>query len=87
MYRAIAMHLGQFHWEKALELAVKQTTHVDTVILRRNMFLASMGRKEFIPAFMQYRTLEIDEAVVAAKVREEEEKERSRPGAKPYITS
>ena len=43
MYRCIDMHLRLFNWEKALEIAVTNKTHVDTVLLARQRYLKQVG--------------------------------------------
>ena len=35
MFRAILLNIYLHQWEKALDLAVKRKTHVDTVLVRR----------------------------------------------------
>ena len=54
VYRAITMHMDLFAWERALELAMKQKTHVDTVLYRRNKFLKAAGRQETSSMFQRY---------------------------------
>lgn len=39
---------------RALELAVKHKTHVDTVLAYRDKFLQKFGRKETNKRFLQY---------------------------------
>lgn len=39
---------------RALELAVKHKTHVDTVLAYRHKFLQKFGRKESNKRFLQY---------------------------------
>lgn len=39
---------------RALELAVKHKTHVDTVLAYRQKFLQKFGRKETNKRFLQY---------------------------------
>ncbi|KAJ3045285.1 Intraflagellar transport protein 80 [Rhizophlyctis rosea] len=54
IYRAIRMWLNLFNWDRALEIAVKYKTHVDTVLYFRDKYLRSMGRKETSKRFLQY---------------------------------
>ena len=54
VYRAIKMWLDLFNWEKALEVAIKHKTHVDTVIYFRNKYLRALEKQETIKMFLQY---------------------------------
>ena len=38
-YRAIKMNIKMYKWDKALDIAIAQKTHVDTVIAYRKRFL------------------------------------------------
>ncbi len=70
---------------RALELASKHKTHIDTVLLRRSHYLDACGRSETLGVFARLRNeVDVDSESVAHKVREEAEAERARPGAKPY---
>lgn len=42
-----------FRWSRALDLAVKHKTHVDTVLGYRGKYLARVGKKETDKRFMQ----------------------------------
>jgi intraflagellar transport protein 80 len=53
-YRAIKMHIDLFNWERALELALKYKTHVDTVLFFRAKYLKNLGRFEGNKKFIQY---------------------------------
>lgn len=46
--------LSSFFASRALELAVKHKTHVDTVLAYRHKFLQKFGRKETNKRFLQY---------------------------------
>jgi len=82
-YRAIKTSIRQFNWDRALELAVNYRTHVDTVLWKRRSYLASVGRQETNPRFLQYaQSVEIDPEAIKAKIEQEKEKEMSRPGAR-----
>ncbi|XP_014740018.1 PREDICTED: intraflagellar transport protein 80 homolog [Sturnus vulgaris] len=54
IYQAIQINIQLFNWERALELAVKHRTHVDTVLAYRQKFLQDFGKKETNPRFLQY---------------------------------
>ncbi|KAJ3106160.1 Intraflagellar transport protein 80 [Phlyctochytrium planicorne] len=84
-YRAIRMWISLFNWDRALELAVKYKTHVDTVLYFRDKYLQGMNRKETIKQFLQYsQTVTFAWDKIKSKIAMEEESERSRPNAKPY---
>ena len=53
LYRAIKMHLRLFKWDKALELAVKHRTHVDTVLAYRAKYLEAWKKTETDDRFKQ----------------------------------
>nr|CCC52397.1 conserved hypothetical protein [Trypanosoma vivax Y486] len=85
LYRCIDMHTRLFNWERALEIAVSQKTHVDTVLARRQKYLDAVGKKETIPLFKEHNaSVTVDWEVVNEKVKQELVKEAQRPGAKPY---
>ena len=71
-----------YKWEKALEIAVNQKTHVDTVIAYRKRFLEQYNKEETIPAFIElYNTIEFDWDTVKTKIKAE--KEREAPASQP----
>merc|ERR1712146_636567 len=81
-YRAIKMWIRLFNWDRALELAVSQRTHVDTVMMHRQRYLAQYGKEETNKHFLQYQEkIEIDEEKIEQKVAAEKQKERERPDA------
>lgn len=85
IYRAIDMNCTLNRWERALDLAVKHKTHVDTVAGRRQRYLQLLRRGETDAKFASLAgSLEVDWPSIEAKVRQELDSERSRPGAKPY---
>ncbi|KAJ3118897.1 Intraflagellar transport protein 80 [Phlyctochytrium bullatum] len=61
IYRAIRMWINLFNWDRALELAIKYKTHVDTVLYFRDKYLRNMGRKETIKQYLQYNQTIDDE--------------------------
>merc|ERR1711988_629408 len=84
-YRAIKMWIRLFNWDRALELAVRHKTHVDTVLMHRARYLAMYAKTETNKHFLQYvDKIEIDEEKIEAKVAAEKEKERQRPDAREY---
>ncbi|KAI9202562.1 WD40-repeat-containing domain protein [Polychytrium aggregatum] len=85
IYRAIQMWITLFNWDRALEIAVKYKTHVDTVLYFRDRYLKAMGRKEANKRFLQYAEgVTVDYEKIKAKVAMEEESEKQRKNVKPY---
>ncbi|KAG8001959.1 Intraflagellar transport protein 80-like protein [Nibea albiflora] len=79
VYQAIRVNIDLFSWERALELAVKHKTHVDTVLAYRQKFLQKFGRKETNKRFLQYAEgVEVDWEKIQAKIEMELSKERER---------
>ena len=99
VYRAIELNLKLFRWERfdvyclilcfesrrtsALDLAVKNKTHVDTVVGRRQLFLESLGRQEQSKKFLQLEGVEVNWETINSKIALELEDEKKRPSAKP----
>ncbi|NXD38409.1 IFT80 protein, partial [Copsychus sechellarum] len=54
VYQAIQININLYNWERALDLAVKHRTHVDTVLAYRQKFLGDFGKKETNQRFLQY---------------------------------
>uniref|UniRef100_A0A672FX45 Uncharacterized protein n=1 Tax=Salarias fasciatus TaxID=181472 RepID=A0A672FX45_SALFA len=78
VYQAIQVNIDLFNWERALELAVKHKTHVDTVLAYREKFLQRFGRKETNQRFLQYSEGVIDWEKIQAKIEMELSKEREK---------
>lgn len=79
IYQAIQVNIDLFNWERALELAVKHKTHVDTVLAFREKFLQKFGRKETNKRFLQYSEgVEVDWEKIQAKIEMELSKEREK---------
>ncbi|TPX52368.1 hypothetical protein CcCBS67573_g09888 [Chytriomyces confervae] len=79
IYRAIMLNVNLFRWERALELAVKHKTHVDTVLYFRDKYLRHINRKETIKAFIQYgQGISVDWDKIKAKMDMEESSEKNR---------
>ncbi|XP_064394634.1 intraflagellar transport protein 80 homolog [Halichondria panicea] len=73
VYRAIDLNLSLFNWERALEIAVKHKTHVDTVLAFREVYLKEIGCSETLQHFQQYSgKLSIDWDKIRAKISLEE---------------
>mmetsp|Transcript_28907 Transcript_28907/g.81402 ORF Transcript_28907/g.81402 Transcript_28907/m.81402 type:complete len:781 (+) Transcript_28907:949-3291(+) len=85
-FRAIQMAITLFQWDRALELAVSNKTHVDTVLFYRQKYLTATGQPERSKRFLQYtEQVDVNEANVLAKVQHELENEAARPGARRYV--
>lgn len=54
IYRAIKMNIELYRWNRALDLAVKYRTHLDTVLGYRDRFLQRFAKKETDSKYMQY---------------------------------
>lgn len=54
VYRAIKLNIELFKWHRALDLAAKYRTHVDTVLAYRARFMRQLGKAEGDPKFLQY---------------------------------
>ncbi|KAI9344345.1 WD40-repeat-containing domain protein [Obelidium mucronatum] len=81
IYRAIMLSVNLFRWERALELAVKHKTHVDTVLYFREKYLKQINRKEFIKGYIQYsQGISVDWDKIRAKIEMEESNEKNKGG-------
>ncbi|XP_039345243.1 intraflagellar transport protein 80 homolog isoform X1 [Mauremys reevesii] len=86
IYQAIQVNINLYNWDRALELAVKHKTHVDTVLGYRQKFLEDFGKKETNKRFLQYAEgLEVDWDKIKAKIEMEIAKERERAAATPAV--
>ncbi|XP_075617761.1 intraflagellar transport protein 80 homolog isoform X3 [Balearica regulorum gibbericeps] len=86
IYQAIQVNINLYNWDRALELAVKHKTHVDTVLAYRQKFLEDFGKKETNKRFLQYAEgLEVDWNKIKAKIEMEIAKERERSAASPAV--
>ena len=75
-YRAIKLNIKLYKWDRALEIAVENRTHVDTVIAYKQRFLQSQnGAEETNEKFLQYKDIEIDWATIKAKIRADKDRE------------
>ncbi|KAF7481061.1 intraflagellar transport protein 80-like [Marmota monax] len=79
IYQAIQININLYNWERALELAVRYKTHVDTVLAYRQKFLETFGKQETNKRYLQYgEGLQIDWEKIKAKIEMEITKERER---------
>uniref|UniRef100_A0A915EGZ9 IFT80/172/WDR35 TPR domain-containing protein n=1 Tax=Ditylenchus dipsaci TaxID=166011 RepID=A0A915EGZ9_9BILA len=71
------VNLAMFKFDRALELALKSNSHLDTVLGYRQRFLEQTGRRETDPKFLKHLSqVEIDWPHIREKIQEDEEKER-----------
>jgi len=76
-YRAIKLNIRLYRWDRAMDIAVQNKTHVDTVIAYRQRFLQQYGREENNERMKQYaRDIEVDWETVKTKITADKEKER-----------
>eukprot|EP00026_Physarum_polycephalum_P003964 Phypoly_transcript_03981.p1 GENE.Phypoly_transcript_03981~~Phypoly_transcript_03981.p1 ORF type:complete len:761 (+),score=98.06 Phypoly_transcript_03981:1-2283(+) len=79
IYRAIKLNIHLFRWERALDLALKHKTHIDTVIGYRAKYLKEWNKTENNPKFVKFSEgVEVDWEKIKAKITQEKEKERAR---------
>lgn len=65
-----------YKWERALEIAVNNKTHVDTVIAYRKRFLEQYGKDETNERFKQYSgNIEVDWETVKTKINADKKRE------------
>jgi intraflagellar transport protein 80 len=70
------LNIKLYRWDRALDLAVNNKTHVDTVIAYRKRFLTQYSKEEDNERFKQYtRDLEVDWETVKAKIRADKDRE------------
>uniref|UniRef100_T1J418 Uncharacterized protein n=1 Tax=Strigamia maritima TaxID=126957 RepID=T1J418_STRMM len=83
IFRAIMLNINLYNWERALDLAIRYKTHVDTVLAYRQKYLDKFERKEIIKQFLQFSNeVEVDWEKIKAKMEMEYQKESDRPAAK-----
>jgi intraflagellar transport protein 80 len=81
VYRAIKLNIRLFRWHRALELAVSNKTHVDTVLSYRQKYLKNFCKEETDPKFKKYAgEIAIDNEAISAKKAAEKEAEAERAG-------
>ncbi|XP_053567774.1 intraflagellar transport protein 80 homolog [Bombina bombina] len=90
IYQAIQLNIDYYNWERALELAVKHKTHVDTVLAYRQKYLDDFSKKETSKRFLQYAEgVEVDWDKIKTKIQMEllKEQERASNGSSAPIIS
>jgi intraflagellar transport protein 80 len=76
IFRAVLLNTYNHQWEKALDLAIKHKTHVDTVLAYRIKHLNRFDKEETIKKFKEYNNeVDIDWEKINAKVEAEFAKE------------
>lgn len=55
VYQAISINIQMHNWNRALELAVKHKTHVDTVLFLRQNYLRTINKDENNNKFIKLR--------------------------------
>ncbi|KAH3761199.1 intraflagellar transport protein 80-like [Pelomyxa schiedti] len=77
-YRAIKMHIHAYRWERALDIAVKNNTHVDTVLAYRQRYLEEWGKTETNKKFAAYSQIPVSWEKIKLKIKKEKEEENRR---------
>lgn len=81
IYRCIDMHTRLFNWERALAIATERKTHIDTVLGRRQRYLAEVNQPETLPMFKALAgKVTVHWDTVNEKIRMEMAKESEREG-------
>lgn len=69
-YRAIKLNIKMYKWDRALEIAVNNKTHVDTVVAYRKRFLQMYQREETNEKFKQFsKDFQVEWETVKTKIR------------------
>jgi intraflagellar transport protein 80 len=75
-YRAIKLNIKLYRWDKALDIALNNKTHVDTVIAYRQRFLQQYGKEEDNDRFKQYaRDIDVQWETVKVKIKADKDRE------------
>jgi intraflagellar transport protein 80 len=75
-YRAIKMNIKMHKWDRALEIATQNSTHVDTVIAYRQRYLAGLNREENNERFLKImKNIEVDWETIKTKIRADKDRE------------
>lgn len=75
-YRAIKLNIKLYKWDRALEIAVNNKTHVDTVCAYRTRFLTMYKKPETNDKFKQLAAeLQPDWEQIKTKIKQEKERE------------
>ena len=84
-YRAIKMNIKLYKWERALDIAVANKKHVDTVIGYRKKYLEKNQREENLEKFKKLiDNIEVNWVAIKTKIKQDKESEAI--SGKPYET-
>mmetsp|Transcript_10057 Transcript_10057/g.15347 ORF Transcript_10057/g.15347 Transcript_10057/m.15347 type:complete len:300 (-) Transcript_10057:36-935(-) len=76
-YRAIKMNIKLYKWDRALEIATQNQTHVDTVVAYRERFLQGQTRQETNERFLHIKqNIEVNWETIKNKIRADKDRER-----------
>ena len=76
-FRAILLNIYLHQWERALDLAIKHKTHVDTALAYRLKYLARCDKEENNDKYIQYmKEVDVDWDKINEKIEEEYRRER-----------
>jgi hypothetical protein len=79
VWRAILMNVGLFRWQRALDLAFKYKTHVDTVLAYRARWLQQSGKHENEERWAKLaKEVPVDWEAIQTKIAAEVKKEEAR---------
>nr|XP_022919132.1 intraflagellar transport protein 80 homolog [Onthophagus taurus] len=72
VYQAILINLQLFNWDRALDLATKHKSHIDTVLYVRQRYLDKIQKQEVNEKFVKLRnSVNIDEEKIKLKMEQE----------------
>jgi intraflagellar transport protein 80 len=75
-YRAIKLNIKMYKWDRALEIAVQNKTHVDTVVAYRQRFLQMYKKPETNDKFKQFaQELQVNWEEIKMKIKQDKERE------------
>jgi len=83
-YRAIKMNIKLYKWERALEIALNNKKHIDTVLGYRKKHLEKNGKEENLDKFRKYVDGGVEINWVAIKTKIKQEKEAEAMNGRPY---
>ena len=82
-YRAIKMNIKLYKWERALDIALANKKHVDTVIGYRKKYLEKIQREENLEKFKKLiDNIEVNWVAIKTKIKQDKESEAM--NGKPY---
>ncbi|CAG9859174.1 unnamed protein product [Phyllotreta striolata] len=70
VFQAIYMNINLYDWNRALDLAIKHKTHIDTVLYLREKYLDGLGKQENNNKFVTLReSVTIDKDKIEEKIK------------------